>query len=137
MHTLNLRSQLPDIQPGALPRLQQFFITTPSLQTTLPASWGSSPDVLPTLETLLVTAPLVGQLAPEWAHGFTKLTSLALSVPEGLSGGQAAPAVPRLPAEWAAGFPALTQLKVSVPVAAGSIIPMEWLEGGFPELSTL
>ena len=91
---------------------------------------------MPALHMLLVTAPIVGQLAPEWAHGFRQLTSLTLSDTEGVPGGKTAAAVPSLPAEWAAGFPALTKLKVSVQVEAGSI-PMEWLEGGFPELTVL
>ena len=92
--------------------------------------------MLPALQTLTLKASFVGQLAPEWAHGFRQLTSLALSDTEGVPGGKTAAAVPSLPAEWAAGFPALTKLKVSVQVEAGSI-PMEWLEGGFPELTVL
>ena len=136
MHTLHLDSQLPEIHPGALPRLQQLVLTTSSLQTTLPASWGSSPDVLPALQTLALTASFVGQLPPDWAHGFRQLTFLTLAVPEGAPGGNQTAAVPSLPAAWAAGFPALTWLSVSGPVAAGSI-PREWLEGGFPELLTL
>ena len=136
MHTLDLQSPLPDIQPGALPRLQSLLLKAPSLQTTLPASWGASPEVLPALQTLTLTASFVGQLPPEWAHGFRQLTSLVLAVREDKAGGSPVAAVPSLPVQWASGFPALTWLSLSVPVAAGPI-PMEWLEGGFPELVTL
>jgi hypothetical protein len=136
MHSLHLQLPLPDIQPGALPRLQIFLLKAPSLQTMLPASWGASPDVLPALQTLTLTASFVEQLAPDWAHGFRQLTTLVLAVREDVAGGSPVAAVPRLPLEWASGFPALTWLSLSVPVVAGPI-PLEWLEGGSPELVTL
>ena len=73
---------LPDIQPGALPALQELKIAMPQLQATLPASWGASPGVLPSLRTLKLKLHVVGQLPPEWASGFQRLESLVLSDPQ-------------------------------------------------------
>ena len=135
LHSLNLRSQLPDMQPGALPRLQDLVLSATSLRMTMPASWGSRPDVLPALQMMTLKACFVGKLPSEWAQGFRQLTSLTLAAQEDEPGGTQTAGVPSLPAAWAAGFPALTRLKVSVRVAGS--VPTEWLEGGFPELSTL
>ena len=44
-------STLPDIHPGALPRLTTFRLYT-DIISTLPVSWGSQPSVLPQLTQL-------------------------------------------------------------------------------------
>lgn len=48
----SLGAPLPDIQPGALPALGSLQLELPWLRTSLPASWGADPAVLPALEEL-------------------------------------------------------------------------------------
>jgi len=55
------------------------------MSSTLPASWGADPAVLPALQELTVQLHVEGGLPPEWARGFTRLTNLDMErLPEGL-----------------------------------------------------
>lgn len=150
-----LAGPLPELEPGALPRLTLLAITIDVFASTLPPSWGASREVLPALQKLELQFPFSGLLPAEWALGFAQLAELTIlgRKPSGLSmqwapqvgsspggggpmayGGQAAP-VHLLP-EWAAGFPRLTKLTLSAIGVAGSI-PDAWVEGGFPSLTDL
>lgn len=147
---------LPYIHPGALPRLQTLSLDLPELApSTLPASWGADPRVLPMLRTLSVHAPLAGPLPAAWAAGFQRLGSFVLvnatwqalvevagsgsDRAAGAAGAAAAePAAGwlRLPPQWASGFKALQLLDLAGVGLRGSI-PAAWVEGGFPSLSAL
>ena len=133
--------------------------------TTLPASWGSSQDVLPTLRELTLVMQVLGQLPTEWCNGFHRLTSLiiigktssssqssaAVAAPDSGTGTAHAVSPPSpvtahlrsdnayqrcLPAQWATGFPELIVLNLVHLDLAGSI-PDAWQSGGFPNLGTL
>jgi hypothetical protein len=152
---MRLSEGLPDIHPGALPRLQFLAIQPSWLQAALPAGWGGSPGVLPELGALSLRLHLLGGLPPQWAAGLRRLEALFVTDPRSEPGGEqlaaapaatatipsasvaaaAAAAVPSLPAAWALGFPALASLDLSVPV--GGSFPREWEQGGFPALITL
>ena len=154
-----LANPLPEIQPGALPRLEELHIEFNELRSTLPASWGSSPDVLPSLQQLSLVAQVEGELPREWAGGFKRLANMAIvRMPDGATQIlgevflQAAVAAQRdkaastqvaeqgtrlqLPAEWATGFPTLTHLSLFNLGLAGTI-PQAWQRGGFPTLAHL
>lgn len=47
----------------------------------LPRSWGSSPEVLPSLQALQVAMPPVAQLPADWGGGFWQLRQLRLLSP--------------------------------------------------------
>ena len=149
---------LPYIHPGALPRLQTLSLDLPELApSTLPASWGADPRVLPMLRTLSVHAPLAGPLPAAWAGGFKGLRQLsvvntaapgylpapnsnqpaAAHKPAAAPAPAAVPAGPRgLPPEWALGFSGLQSLQLSGLDLPGSL-PAAWVEGGFPQLAIL
>lgn len=156
-----LEGPLPDIQPGALPQLRDLQIMYDRLQVSLPASWGSSPAVLPALQELRVQLQFPVQLPAEWAGGFQVLKSLSIYRPlpkdspvagwskdnyraKAAQHPQTAPPppptgnelLPSLPEEWAAGFPQLQLLVLSNIGLTGSI-PQRWLHGSFPALTTL
>ena len=151
---------MPDIQPGALNRLEELHIELPELHSTLPASWGSNPDTLSALESLEVRLAVTSVLPPEWAHGFKRLVearvfgiseadsgAMSEAVVQGLPWQRAAAGGPRtpqrgpphrlrLPPQWAAGFPALKILALSGLGLAGTI-PQAWLQGAFRQLTHL
>ncbi|KAL4423507.1 hypothetical protein ABPG77_003640 [Micractinium sp. CCAP 211/92] len=129
----SLGAPLPDIQPGALRALRLLFLEMPWLQTSLPASWGASPAVLPSLEELSVQAVFTGMLPPAWHRGFPSLRELSLrnrhTNPPPLPGA--------LPGEWAEGFPRLLLLGLVDVRLSEPTLPAAWAEGGFPLLQTL
>ena len=155
---------LPDIQPGALPRLQTLLVQLDCLWASLPASWGASPQVLPSLQVLEVQLGFAGTLPAAWAAGFPQLRTLditdvsymaAAKIKVGWpSMGQALlppgpqdticqpPALPAggppvfLPAEWAAGFGRLQLLRLLGLGIQGSL-PEAWVQGGFPAMQSL
>lgn len=73
-----LGASLPDIPPGALPALKVLSLHCDELLATLPASWGSSPRVLPALEQLSVVMQVEGGLPEEWSKGLNQLQSLTI-----------------------------------------------------------
>lgn len=125
------------MQPGALPALEDVSLMVDSLQTTLPASWGSRADVLPALaELALKVGRLMGPLPPQWANGFAGLRRLEIKAAHISAAGVSAYPL-QLPPEWAHGFRSLDQLAITLPGLAGSI-PPEWLQVGcFPKLESL
>jgi len=147
---------LPDIQPGALPSLLTFNLAIGHMRGTLPASWGASPAVLPSLRHLMLHVCFTGGLPAAWAKGFARLVDL--NIKRGCEGGDAwsritqaallrgtvvppAPPPPpaldmSLPPEWASGFPKLSALELST-LGRCRTIPHAWLEGGFPSLTEL
>ncbi|KAL4428495.1 hypothetical protein ABPG75_002584 [Micractinium tetrahymenae] len=149
---------LPDIQPGALPSLRGLVLAYPNLTSTLPASWGSDPAVLPALEELrVVLGNTPGGLPPGWAAGgFRRLANIVLTSLQGFhqryrvptaqraaaaaAASAAADATPpsSLPAAWGGGaFPALQSLTVSGMHIVGSL-PASWTTpGAFPALDQL
>lgn len=155
-----VEAPLPDIQPGALPLLEELYLQLPTLQSALPPSWGGRPDALPALRQLLLRLQFVGGLPPQWAAGFRRLTRLSLvdtryehlsaekmSAPHGpFMGGDAKvflpvpsdapPALGPLPLAWAAGFPALERLQLEGLGLTGAI-PRQWAAGGMPKLVEL
>lgn len=149
--------ELPEVQPGALPRLQelQISVDSPSHPLALPPSWGA-PGTLPTLRHLTVQGTLAAPLPAAWAGGFLRLQTLSLleaggaaaaragnssqtaaaggATPSPAAAGQAAH---QLPPEWGRGFPALTALVVDRQRLTGSF-PAAWqAPGAFPLLTTL
>lgn len=74
----SLDQPLPDIQPGALPCLVNLRLVVERALTTLPASWGTGPDVLPALRMLTIDLPSEGHLPAAWAGGFRKLATLVI-----------------------------------------------------------
>ncbi|KAL4439180.1 hypothetical protein ABPG77_004082 [Micractinium sp. CCAP 211/92] len=148
---------LPDIQPGALPALRSTVLTFLNLTSTLPGSWGGSPDVLPALDELrLIVGDITGSLPAGWADGggFRRLENLVLGCLQGVNArdgvplerraaaaaAAAAASVPpaTLPPSWGGGaFPALTSLTMhGLPV--GGTFPASWLTpGAFPKLKSL
>lgn len=146
--TVSMAAPLPDIQPGALPRLFRLHIDAAALRTPLPASWGA-PGVLPSLSELHVCAQIEGPLPPEWAHGFSQLDSLKLEAghmsqvapflllpADWAALAQQPPPALALPPEWADGFPSLTILALRG-LGTSQTLPREWAEGGFPLLEAL
>lgn len=92
---LGLGSGLPDLQPGRLPALEQLHLEfDQGGPAVLPPSWGSSPEVLPSLQALHVAMPLSPQLPGDWAHGFWQLRQLHLLSP---ACGQRLAAAPEAP----------------------------------------
>ena len=49
--------------------------------STLPASWGSRQDVLPSLQELYINMHISGPLPAAWSAGFQKLTTLTIRQP--------------------------------------------------------
>ena len=148
-----LGSPLPDILPGALPQLEDLSLRFDSLQTTLPASWGSSASTLPSLTALSLGCQVVGPLPPSWAHGFLHLSRLVVvgtwngpsCVNPAMSPAPAEPpaaaahamaAEARLPPRWAGGFPHLTVLRLTGLGLRGPI-PPRWQTSGFLKLQQL
>ncbi|PRW45625.1 hypothetical protein C2E21_6054 [Chlorella sorokiniana] len=145
--------QLPDIAPGALPALRVLEISlignASSFRPTLPPSWGAAPDVLPSLQQLVLQLPITGPLPPQWARGFAHLWMLWLS--SQVVAGDGAPDLDScrqlaataagapersLPAAWAEGFPALQHLELNC-LRIGGSLPEAWVAGGFPNLSAM
>jgi hypothetical protein len=91
---MRLSEGLPDIHPGALPRLQFLAIRPGWLQAALPASWGGSPGVLPELRDLSLRLHLLGGLPPQWAAGLRRLGALAVTDPWSEPGGEQLAAAP-------------------------------------------
>lgn len=154
---------LPQVQPGALPRLQDLIIQLPAQPelVALPPNWGASPRTLPALRRLTLEAPVALPLPAAWARGFRQLAELTIlgttagqepasTVPPSAAeapaaaapGGaviQDARAQPRgpLPEAWARGFPLLTSLTLRRMGLTGSI-PAAWqAPGNFPALAQL
>ena len=75
-----LQAPLPDIQPGALQQLQRLHLYT-NMLSTLPASWGSRDDVLPSLQELYIKMHISGPLPAAWSAGFQKLATLTIKQP--------------------------------------------------------
>ena len=146
-----LAAPLPEIQPGAMPRLATMLLRFSGTSSTLPPSWGARRDVLPALKELSVDVHVSGSLPPQWARGFGRLTALSISnawrqgwtlTPAAvapLTSGQ-----PRqlhqphdgLPPQWASGFPALQRLGLNNLGLPGSF-PPQWHAGSFPCLENL
>jgi hypothetical protein len=147
---------------GALPQLESLHLTAIGQPTTLPPSWGSGKDTLPSLQELNLHMAVSGPLPAQWARGFRNLKLLVVSrAPCSLgmkqaqllfesnsssTGGSGSSGIihtraraleqPRLPPEWAAGFPNLSTLNLACLGLAGPI-PQAWQEGGFPSLTNL
>ena len=125
---LRAGAELPDILPGALPRLQLVDIRLEHQLSAAPASWGA-PDALPSLEHLTLHIVFTAPLPPQWSAGFRGLRTLALmradpglvmygqTVTPPLPAGEAEALAraPRLqtPPEWGDGFPRLRVLRIS------------------------
>lgn len=114
------------------------------IRAPLPASWGSSPDVLPSLQALALHIPFTGGLPPQWAGGFAKLDKLILdsasskaNTTDSSSADRpaAAPALVRLPAEWARGFRRLTLFSLMAPRLEGTLDAV-WPQA-FPAIADL
>lgn len=125
---------LPDILPGALPALASIVMILPTFQSALPTSWGSSPDVLPSLAAMRVTAPFLEPLPAEWAGGFAALRSLILG--RGIQYEAPPAGALLLPPEWASGFPVLSRL-VLEKLHSSTALPQQWADGGFRQLAIL
>ena len=137
---------LPDILPGALPRLEELELELTELQTALPASWGASPATLPALQYLHVCLrhSAHGRLPPEWSCGFPRLRELLLTDSSTVVSCSrverllAATPPLHLPLEWAApaAFPSLSSLTFfGLHIAE---LPSVWLEaGGFPTINQM
>lgn len=76
--TGSLATPLPDILPGALPRLTSLYLGFPGLRSTLPAAWGSDPAILPALQALQVLVQVEGGLPAAWGTGFPQLQGLII-----------------------------------------------------------
>lgn len=107
-----------------------------ALRSTLPASWGSSPDVLPALQHLELQLDVQGTLPAVWSRGFSSVRSISVEMQStrqqdrGSSGGT-------LPADWAAGFKRLQTLNL-VELGLTGPFPPAWLaDGSFPSLHVL
>ena len=150
-----LGAPLPDIQPGALPALEHFYLSLrmEAQHNVLPPIWGGSPQVLPSLLELTIISSIEGRLPAEWAGGFRRLRTLILldsriefehlrpygRLPEPvptIKPEQASPIAMALPPEWSSGFPQLRDLTLSGVPLAGSF-PQAWQTGGFPALQSL
>ena len=138
---------LPDIQPGALQRLKDIQLMSPTL-TALPPSWGGDPAVLPALQVMSLVMHFMGPLPAAWSRGFRELRSLtvgefgfveqhildSIATATKTSEGSAAKRV--LPPDWAAGFPRLRHLELDG-LHISSSVPAGWITFGFPSLATL
>ena len=145
-----LGAGLPDIAAGALAQLRTLHLLAVEQPTTLPASWGSSSEVLPELNDLSLTLDICGALPASCAAGFSHLGTLVLGrrMPLGQTrplreGGSSSCAAARgaaersrLPPECAAGFSRLSALTLADLGLVGPI-PREWQERGFPALTDL
>ena len=138
---------LPDIQPGALPALEQLFLEGSGMGGELPSSWGASPAVLPALRQLTLRLLLLGPLPAEWARGFRRLTVLAISNEDmrhypafdadsepGRAGGRSRGSSIMPPPLQAP--PVLPPRPHPLPQAQRWGLPPEWA-GGFPKLHSL
>lgn len=142
----NFAAPLPDIEAGALPQLQTLHIDVARLRTTLPASWGSGPAVLPNLHSLYVCARIVGTLPPQWARGFRRLAILELA--DGSMSAAISPLVweppttaAPAPQQQQQGRQQQQQQQTPVPAPASTAVgigplPTEW-PSGFPALEML
>lgn len=122
--------------PGAGSQDGQAVVGPPrgdGLQAALPASWGSSPEVLPGLEELSLVMQVVPPLPAAWAAGLRRLRQLDIMAP--VEAPVPASATNVLPPGWAAGFPALRSLGLARLGLTGGI-PLAWADG-FPELTSL
>lgn len=126
---LRAGAALPEVQPGALPRLQAADLQLDHQLSAAPPSWGA-PGALPALRSLSLRLMFAAPLPAEWAAGFRSLRTLLLVQAEpgaAMGGPQAAPPLPpaeaaaaarlprlRVPPEWGAGgaFPRLRHLRV-------------------------
>ena len=139
---------LPDIQPGTLQRLKNIQITSATL-TTLPASWGGDPAVLPALQVLSLVMHFTGPLPAAWSRGFRQLRSLTIvefgvlveghamdSVATAAKKSEGSAAKRVLPPDWAAGFPHLRRLDLDG-LRISSSFPAGWVTPGFPSLRFL
>lgn len=138
----SLGTPLPDLQPGALPALEQLQLSFGKQHCRLPDSWGS-PGVLPRLRELKLYLGSMPALPESWAAGFPQLTTLLISAAQndGPPPCESAASVRarglqlfELPAAWGSGFPAVRMLKIGV--GASGTIPPSWL-AGFPSLTHL
>ncbi|KAL4436534.1 hypothetical protein ABPG75_003673 [Micractinium tetrahymenae] len=104
---IGLGSGLPELQPGRLPALERLHLEfDEGGPCALPPSWGSSPEVLPSLQALHVAMPLSPQLPHEWGLGFWQLRQLGLLSPacgRRLAAAEAAAPAPGTPAAAAGG----------------------------------
>ena len=75
-----LQAPLPDIQPGTLQHLELLHLAS-NMLSTLPASWGSRQDVLPSLQELYINMHISGPLPAAWSAGFQKLETLTIRQP--------------------------------------------------------
>lgn len=157
----NLEGPLPDLQPGALPRLRNLFLSvvdecsskqegacTPRVAphpVQLPASWGG-PGVLPELDVLSANLRnVVGPLPAQWAAGFPRLRQLTISGAVRANqtrdaagaGSPAAGSARRLPPEWGlpGAFPRIARLVLEGLHLEGPI-PEAW-QSGLPTLEEL
>ncbi|KAL4422644.1 hypothetical protein ABPG75_008841 [Micractinium tetrahymenae] len=139
LHTASAQP-LPGVHPGALPRLSNLTLFFPRLRSSLPPSWGASPDALPALESLDLVLDVAGPLPAAWgAAGFRRLRHLALVASSAGTTLWVERVQRGLPASWAApgSFPALQNVTLSRLNLMGSL-PAAWTEpGGLPALEEL
>ena len=116
--------------------------------STLPASWGGDPAVLPALQVMSMVMHFTGPIPAAWSRGFRQLHSLNIRELGSTKGqamdsnapvaktseGSAAKRV--LPPDWAAGFPRLRHLELDG-LHISSSFPAGWITPGFPSLVTL
>lgn len=152
----SLGSALPELPPGRLPALERLHLEFDQVDqvdqggpAALPASWGSSPEVLPALQALHVSMPLAPQLPADWGRGFWQLRQLRLLSPacgQRLAAAEAAAGPGPAPAAAAAGESAGAGPKLDgdagLPPAAPAggpapaPLPVTWA-AGFPALREL
>lgn len=149
---LRAGAELPDIQPGALPRLESLHVRLEHQQSAAPPSWGA-PGALPSLQHFtLVLLSFAAPLPVQWAQGFRGVREILLmcSVYRHPDSHARAPLPPdeaealarapplRVPPEWGAGFPALVNLHISA-VVQQTAAPAPRIEDLLPPqgLSTL
>lgn len=155
-----LEGGLPVLEPGALPRLEGLYLELRSgPPVDLPPSWGASPEVLPSLQTLVLNAArLRGPLPAAWARGFRCLERLRVSCGQSRALTEGRPRAPSdslgqeqrggagpsscgpgerraLPPEWPSGFPALAELALSLDLSG--TVPPAWWDSGFGRLAEL
>lgn len=126
MNALRWGAELPDIQPGALPRLQSLNLWVQHQISAAPPSWGA-PSALPSLQFMSLEMIFAAPLPAQWAAGFRSLHTLHLlharrhhpshsTRPQMLPDeAEAVAHLPpmRLPPEWGDGFPLLLSLHLS------------------------
>ena len=142
---LRAGAELPDIQPGALPRLQFANVRLVHQLSAAPASWGA-PDALPSLEHLTLHIVFTAPLPPQWSAGFRGLRSLSLMHSDAgivSNDSYVPPLLPdeaadvarlpklRVPAQWGDGFPRLRSFQITAgweqltgePTRVGDLLP--------------